>query len=438
MVTQTNPKSVEAIDSNSTIFQRIINTLLLNVSFINNIGLMHGKMGISIFFFHLARRTKNKIYEDYAGELIDEIYEEISANTPVDFENGLAGIGWGIEYLVQNGFIEADTNEVLEEFDNKVFNEFIYNIPKELNLLNGILGYGVYFLNRVKNRAYDEKNIAVLTNRQTLIYLVDELDKRTQNITEIIQEPIFIFLEGENARNTVSIKSPLGVKTTKYLKNNKQPDSQPPEPSNAQALETSDYQPQPSNKKTFDLLWDYPVLLWFLCEIYQENIFNSRVEEIIQRLTEPLTNETNLPKLQSNRLLLALALINVQHTINLEYGITNDSQTVVQQSSNRKTDELSTLQTIINNLLYGINRNTLKSELPSNNDTIRYGISGIRWMYKQLYKLTKESNFKNEFEYWINQNSLMEDSIAEEIRNMDSWGLLEGYSGYLFIQLRND
>jgi hypothetical protein len=31
--------------------QHIINTLLLNASFIDNIGLMHGKMGISIFFF---------------------------------------------------------------------------------------------------------------------------------------------------------------------------------------------------------------------------------------------------------------------------------------------------------------------------------------------------------------------------------------------------
>ncbi len=78
---------------------RIINTLLLNASFIDNIGLMHGKMGISIFFFHLSRKTGKQIYEDYAGELIDEIYDDINTSTPVDFENGLAGIGWGIEYL---------------------------------------------------------------------------------------------------------------------------------------------------------------------------------------------------------------------------------------------------------------------------------------------------------------------------------------------------
>ena len=38
---------------------RIVNALLLNSGFIDNIGLLHGKMGISIFFFHLARKTKS-------------------------------------------------------------------------------------------------------------------------------------------------------------------------------------------------------------------------------------------------------------------------------------------------------------------------------------------------------------------------------------------
>ena len=112
------------METKITTDQKIINTLLLNASFIDNLGLMHGKMGISIFFFHLARQTQNKIYEDYAGELIDEIYEEISANTLVDFENGLAGIGWGIEYLAQNNFIEPCKVSVDLEIPNT--GEFLF------------------------------------------------------------------------------------------------------------------------------------------------------------------------------------------------------------------------------------------------------------------------------------------------------------------------
>lgn len=95
--------------------QRIANVLLLNASFIDNLGLLNGKMGIAIFFYQYARYTGSKIFEDYAGELIDEIYEEINTTTPVDFANGLTGIGWGIEYLVKNRFLEADTDEALAE-----------------------------------------------------------------------------------------------------------------------------------------------------------------------------------------------------------------------------------------------------------------------------------------------------------------------------------
>jgi hypothetical protein len=50
---------------------RIINALLLHGSFIKNQGLLNGKMGISIFFFHLARKTGNPISENYAGELLE-------------------------------------------------------------------------------------------------------------------------------------------------------------------------------------------------------------------------------------------------------------------------------------------------------------------------------------------------------------------------------
>src|SRR5690606_26303535 len=147
------------------------------------------------------RQTGNQIYEDYAGELIDEIYEEITANTPVDFENGLAGIGWGIEFLVQNGFIEADTDEVLEEFDNRIFKELIYNTPNDIGLLNGLTGLGAYFLKRLQNPASNDEKIPTLTNKQTLIHLIDELDRRTSDITEIIREPYMISNKKQQTTN---------------------------------------------------------------------------------------------------------------------------------------------------------------------------------------------------------------------------------------------
>jgi hypothetical protein len=373
---------------NITYHNQIINSLILNASFIDNLGLMHGKMGISIFFFHLARQTKNQIYEDYAGELIDEIYEEITANTPVNFENGLAGIGWGIEYLVQNKFIEADTDEVLEEFDNRIFKELIYNTPKEIGLLNGIVGIGAYFLKRIQNPASNEDKITTLTNKQTLIHLIDELELQTQDISQIILEPTTTSVTPELSNNYQIIK-------------------------------------QPSNKSynMFDITWNYPVILWFLGELYQQNIFNFKVEKIIQRLIEPLSDKTNLPKLQSNHLLLALALTKLWQVL---------------EHSNSQVIVLLNAVAINTNLLIDLSRETIKSELLPNDFTIKHGTSGIATIYRQLFELIADNRFKQEMEHWatlslhaendVNNYAGLEDSTNQ---NETLFGVLEGKTGSL-------
>lgn len=83
-----------------------IERLVLNVSFLTDLGLFHGKMGHAIFFAHYGRLVDNVSYENFAGELLEEVYEEINISLPVNMEYGLCGIGWGIEYLVGQGFME--------------------------------------------------------------------------------------------------------------------------------------------------------------------------------------------------------------------------------------------------------------------------------------------------------------------------------------------
>ena len=156
--------------------RRIANILLLNASFIDNLGLLKGKVGIAIFFYHYARCTQNKIFEDYAGELIDEIYEEINTNTPVNFENGLTGIGWGIEYLVKNKFVQADTDEALKEIDNAVYRIRLQS-PILIKNQNEIFGYGLYYISRICGHTIDDHNLDTLIKKYHLIFLVDECER---------------------------------------------------------------------------------------------------------------------------------------------------------------------------------------------------------------------------------------------------------------------
>jgi hypothetical protein len=156
--------------------ERLANVLLLNASFIDNPGLLNGKMGIAIFFYQYARYTSCKIFEDYAGELIDEIYEGINTRTPVDFANGLTGIGWGIEYLVKNRFVEANTDEALSEIDNVIYRSSLYQ-PFLLENSNDLFGYGLYYISRLEESENNEDDLNTLFRKQHLIYLIDDCER---------------------------------------------------------------------------------------------------------------------------------------------------------------------------------------------------------------------------------------------------------------------
>jgi len=63
-----------------TTHERIVNALLLNAGFIDNLGLMHGKMGICIFFYHVSRYTNNKVCESYADEFLEKVHKYMTKN----------------------------------------------------------------------------------------------------------------------------------------------------------------------------------------------------------------------------------------------------------------------------------------------------------------------------------------------------------------------
>ena len=50
--------------------QQIADMLLLNGTLTESPGLVHGKIGIAVFFFHYAQYTGNGLYADYAMDLI--------------------------------------------------------------------------------------------------------------------------------------------------------------------------------------------------------------------------------------------------------------------------------------------------------------------------------------------------------------------------------
>lgn len=159
-----------------TLFKRIANTVMLNASFTDNLGLLNGKMGIAIFFYHYFRYSGNNIYEEYAGGLIDEIYSEININTQVDLADGFTGIGWGVEYLVNNGFVQADTDEALSEIDAAVY-RIRLNTPVLVNPNDNFFSYGHYYISRLGGHKIDDADLNTLIRKYHLIFMIDECER---------------------------------------------------------------------------------------------------------------------------------------------------------------------------------------------------------------------------------------------------------------------
>lgn len=163
---------------------------MLHSTSITDIGLLHGKIGIAIYFHHLARQSGKAVFSEFADELIDQVTESLSNETPFDFEIGITGIGWAVEYLIQNGFVEADADDILEEFDSKV-NQVLIHSEKDLATT---LAIGHYLNARLRYRTDDEENQRVLDLKfQTILY-IDELERQIYK-TEPTAEIAYLLAE---------------------------------------------------------------------------------------------------------------------------------------------------------------------------------------------------------------------------------------------------
>ncbi len=155
-------------------------------------GLMNGRAGVCIFLYNLSSKLSDNKYAEHADALLDGIYRSATFinNSSVD----IVGIGWCIEYLIQNDFCEGDTDEILEQIDNKTYRILCgqENIP--FNLEHGLLGYLQYLIMRLKKNDAEESNSKEI-NIELFKLVIDKLAQVTPeqfiNLTKDIRFALF-------------------------------------------------------------------------------------------------------------------------------------------------------------------------------------------------------------------------------------------------------
>lgn len=128
--------------------ERYLHSLMLSSKYLKNIGLIDGKTGIAIAYAAAARRLSNEVYYDCMSDMLDDVLVQTNSKLDIGFTSGLSGIGWGIEYLIQNKFVEGEGADVCEELDNKIMETDLRRISdKTLEKgLEGLLHYIIFHL----------------------------------------------------------------------------------------------------------------------------------------------------------------------------------------------------------------------------------------------------------------------------------------------------
>ena len=130
--------------------EMLLNQIVLH-SFDNpdEIGLLKGQMGIVIADTRYARTHNIPLLEEAADKIFENIrYKALSLNN-INFESGLSGIFWGIEYLVQKKILPGNTQDICLESDDRI-SRYDITAMTDFSLQTGLLGLWHYVWSRIQ------------------------------------------------------------------------------------------------------------------------------------------------------------------------------------------------------------------------------------------------------------------------------------------------
>ncbi|GAB3967320.1 hypothetical protein GCM10028806_09460 [Spirosoma terrae] len=163
-------------------------------------GLFHGKSGLAIYFYLLSEVDKNPLLSDKGFDILLDVNSTISSVTDYSFDEGLAGIGWTIEWLIQNSFItDVNSDEILGSIDDTLYKSIMYAEDDNLGLPDGTLGKLVYFLARYSNQSNNSSRYVKLSIKECLVMLTDDIHLK------LLSEDGVLFKEVISVRDIVDI-----------------------------------------------------------------------------------------------------------------------------------------------------------------------------------------------------------------------------------------
>ncbi len=129
-----------------TLFNRLV---LHSMDNPDAVGLLAGQTGILITIARYARATGREELETIADTLFENVTAKATRIRDISFGYGLSGICWGVEYLVQNGIMPGDADEICSDIDAFIIKQPLVSVDG-FSLETGLTGLWHYVQARIQ------------------------------------------------------------------------------------------------------------------------------------------------------------------------------------------------------------------------------------------------------------------------------------------------
>lgn len=240
--------------------QQIADMLLLNGTLTKCPGLVHGKMGVAIFFFQYARYSQNPLFAEYAMDVIGELVKPLHANYRSDYEKGIAGIGAGIHYLIKEELVDVDIH-IFEDFDERMYRAVQYDPFPNFSMYEGLIGYGNYWLSRLQQQPLS------VQAQDCLIRIIKRIEENMYLIPSEEWSDVYCFLFDLQIATDLSVSPELWEKSRK------------------QVMDSHQFFPRLGNSVLEDIIRQY------LCQRYFKEMSSIEIHKVFE-LLPPLDRKT--------------------------------------------------------------------------------------------------------------------------------------------------
>lgn len=165
-------------------------------------GLLDGKVGVAIILFTCGRILQSRAMTILAEGILEETLNNLRKGSSLCFASGLSGIVWGIDFLIEHGYIDGDSSYICADLTKITMSV----APSRLDLsleygLKGLLHHVLAHMKRntpspfTKDFLQDIYNCALCMTKQSI-------DKGLQALSNAF----ICFYEGGNLEYTCSLQ----------------------------------------------------------------------------------------------------------------------------------------------------------------------------------------------------------------------------------------